>query len=128
MNSVSFKGTPVFVNPTKKIINATASEIAAAVRQAHEMASRDLGIPVRPLRPISGKKLREINPDSFERAGTLTLYGQEAFNYINGKQLGITIESTLNAYSKAIRNFIKNNVYHENDGTGSVSRYFDIIQ
>ena len=127
-NSVSFSGAHVFVNPTKKIANATASEIAATVRQAHEMVSKELGLTIKPLRPISGKTLKKLNPDSFQKNGTLTTQGMAAFDSINGTQLGVTSNSSLNAFSKAIRNFIKNNIYNEGNGTGTISRLFDTIQ
>ena len=127
MYNVSFSGSPVFINPNKKIANATASELAAVINRGFKQASVDLGREVKPIRKISGKSLMKINPDSFDKTTRkLNEVGKEGFEAVNGRMLGLNLDSKLTDFGRSVKNLVKKIAYFEDDGkTASVSVFFD---
>ena len=69
MSNVSFGKAPVHVCPTKYIKNARDVEIAEAINKGVRLAAYDMNVDVKHPRAriMSGKLLRETNPDSFDK-------------------------------------------------------------
>lgn len=111
MDNVSFCGAKVFSNPSKFIKNAKASEIAEAINIGVRQAGDDIGKKI--IHPhlegkMTGALLKEINPDSFDKATqTLTDAGKKGFNKIYGKQFGVTVESKLKDLMQCARKVAK---------------------
>ena len=98
MNNVSFGKAKVFVNPGMYVKNAKSSEIAEAINIGVKQASKELGVKVTHpnLGQMTGKLLRETNPDSFNKTTqTLTEAGKKGFNKLYGSQIGVTTESKM---------------------------------
>lgn len=115
-SNVSFSGrVPVKMN--QYIKNASAEKIAANINDAfHNMGTK-------PLRPVSGKSLMEINPDCFDKkTHLLTDQGQKHFNKVN-KQLDVNTNSTMGDYYRAMASYIQNFSFD-----GIVNRFFDVFQ
>ncbi len=115
----------VALNPNEKIENMTAGKLAKATNYAFELASQDIGRTVEPIRKISGKSLKELNPESFDSSGRLTEKGKEGFDAVNGRMLGLNTSSKTHEYINALRAQIAKIAYFEDDGTASVSTHFD---
>ncbi len=125
LNSVSFAGRRVFVSPNKKVGDSTASEIAQTINSAYRVAGRKLNVPdLKPLRPVSGKTMVELNPDCFDKDRKLTETGRDAFNRVNNN-LGVSTESSMGEYSNAIKNYIVN--YYDKGMEGNVCHLFDVL-
>lgn len=127
ISNVSFCSSygKVALNPNEKIENMTAGKLARATNDAFELASKDIGRTVKPIRKISGESLKRINPEAFDRSGKLTDAGKEGFVAVNGRMLGLGLDSKTHEYVTAMRNQIAQTAYFEDDGTASVSTYFD---
>ena len=128
MFNVSFSSHygKVALNPNEKIGNMTAGKLAQATNDAFELASQDIGRTVKPIRRISGESLKRINPESFDASGRLTQTGKEGFVAVNGRMLGLGLDSKTHEYVKALREQIAKTAYFEDDGkTASVATCFD---
>lgn len=115
-SNVSFSGrVPVKMN--QYIKNASAEKIAANINDAfHNMGTK-------PLRPVSGKSIMQINPDCFDKkTHLLTEQGKELFNKVN-KQIDVSADSTMGDYYRAIVSYIQNFSFE-----GMVNRFFDTFQ
>ena len=128
--SPSFAGrSPYFdsprLNPQSSIGDGTAGQQAVAINYGYELASKELGCEIKPLRKITGTSLKKLNPKSFDRSGKLTERGKEGFNAINGRMLGLTTDSKMHEYVTELKKQIVKTAYIEDDGTASVSTYFD---
>lgn len=119
MFNVSFGARVPFI-PTKRIIDARASEIGQAINSAFNTSN----VPnVKPSRPISGASLERINFDCFDKkTHKLNPKGQHDFDILN-KDLGITVSSKMSEYVAAIRDYIQ-----KFNDEGKVYRLFDQIK
>ena len=125
LNSVSFAGRRVFVSPNQKVKNSTASEIAQTINSAYNVAGQELNVPgLKPLRPVSGKTMVELNPGCFDKGRKLTETGLKAFNAVNGS-LGVSTESSMGEYSNAVKNYIVK--YYDKGMEGNVCHLFDVL-
>ena len=124
MFNVSFSGR-IHYNPNIKIKNAKASQIADAINRGFKKGSNDLGMRVKPIRPINGKTLMKINYDCFDKkTELLNEKGIEGFNSINPRTINVSTESKISDYVEAVRTFVRN--YTDSDGF--LCRLFDQIQ
>ena len=126
----SFAGrSPYFekprLNPKSQIGENTAGQLALATNYGFELASKELGCEVKPIRKITGTSLRKLNPKAFDKSGKLTEKGKEGFNAVNGQALGLTTSSKMHEYVSELKNQIVKTAYIEDDGTASVATYFD---
>ncbi len=122
---VSFSARRVFVSPNKKVGDATASELAQTINSAYNVASKQLNDKdLKPLFPVSGKAMIEKNPFCFNKEKKLTETGKNAFNSVNEK-LGVTTDSTIGQYSKAIQKYIT--TYYDLGYEKNVCRMFDVL-
>ena len=125
INAVSFGNRRVFVSPMQKVGDSTASEIAQTINSAYNVAAKDLkDEDLKPLRPVSGRTMIEKNPYCFNKEKKLTVTGKDAFNKVN-EELGVTTESTMGQYSKAIQNYIK--TYYDKGYERNVCHLFDVL-
>ena len=124
MLNVSFSGR-VHFNPNIKIKNARASQIADAINRGYQKGSNDLGMQVKPIRPINGKSLMKINYDCFDKkTEMLNEKGIEGFNSIYPRTINISAESKISDYVEAVRTFVRD--YTDTDGF--LCKLFDQIQ
>ncbi|MBR6162777.1 hypothetical protein IKQ26_02635 [bacterium] len=122
---VSFSARRVFVSPNKKVGDATASELAQTINSAYNVASKQLNDKdLKPLFPVSGKTMIEKNPYCFDKNKKLTEAGKDAFNIVN-EALGVSTDSTMGQYSKAIQNYIAK--YYDLGYEKNVCRMFDVL-
>ena len=125
LNNVSFQGRRVFVSPSKKVSNATSSEIAQTISSAYNSAAKELHLKeLKPLRPVTGKSIKEINPGCFDKQNKLTQTGKTAFNRVNNP-LGVSVDSSMSEYSNAIKNYITK--YYGLGMDDNVCHLFDIL-
>ena len=122
---LSFQGRHV-VNPNKKVANSTANDIAETINSAYREAGKNLHVQgLKPLRPVTGKTLCQINPDCFEPYNKkITETGRRGFDAVN-KNLGVSSESTMREYSKAMTNYITK--YYDKSIEGNVCHLFDVL-
>ncbi len=115
--NVSFSGrVPVIAN--KHIKNATAEELSSAINNIHHLFG------TKPVKPSSGVSMISKNPGCFDnRTHCLTELGKDCFNKVNSKQLGVTTDSKMSDFIKAMKKFIKEN----SDENGVVYRSFDTL-
>ena len=125
LNNISFQGRRVFVSPNKKVSNATSSEIAQTISSAYNSAAKELHLKeLKPLRPVTGKSMKELNPGCFDKQNKLTQTGKAAFNYVNDS-LGVTVDSSMAEYSNAIKNYITQ--YYGLGIENNVCHLFDVL-
>ena len=122
---VSFSARRVFVSPMQKVGDSTASELAQTINSAYNVAAKQLNDKdLKPLFPVSGKTMIEKNPYCFDKDKKLTVTGKDAFNSVN-EELGVTTDSTIGQYSKAIQNYIT--TYYDLGYEKNVCRMFDVL-
>ena len=125
INAVSFGSRRVFVSPMQKVGDSTASELAQTINSAYNVAAKNLkDKDLKPLFPVSGKSMIEKNPYCFDKNKKLTETGKKAFNTVN-KDLGVSTESTMGQYSKAIKNYIEQ--YYDLGYERNVCHMFDVL-
>lgn len=114
-NQVSFQGrVPIPANT--KIKNASAEVLSSAINNVHHLLGS------KPVRESSGKSMIVKNLECFDpKTHCLNSLGQNRFNKVNEKQLGVTADSNLSDFMKAMSNFIRKNA----DEDGTVYRSFD---
>ena len=114
------------VNPNKKVGNSTANDIAQTINDSYKKAGEKLNKKgLKPLRPVTGKTLAEINPDRFEPSTKkMTETGRNGFDKVN-KDLGVSSKSTMKEYSNAITDYITKNF--DKGMEGNVCHLFDVI-
>ena len=108
MNNVSFGKAKVFVNPGMYVKNAKPSEIAEAINIGVKQASKELGIKITHpnASQMTGKLLREANPDSFSKTTqTLTEEGIKKFDKLYGSQIGVTSKSKMSELIAGVKSF-----------------------
>ena len=125
LSNVSFQGRRVFVSPSKKVSNATSAELAQTISSAYNAAGKELNVKtLKPLRPVTGKSMKEINPGCFDKQNKLTETGKNAFNHVNGF-LGVSTDSSIAEYSNAIKNHITE--YYGLGMEDNVCHLFDVL-
>ena len=122
---LSFQSRHV-VNPNKKVANSTANDIAETINSAYREAGEKLHVQgLKPLRPVTGKTLYNNNPDCFTPYNKkITETGRRGFDAVN-ESLGVSSESTMKEYSKAMTDYITK--YYDKGMDGNVCHLFDVL-
>ena len=108
MDNISFGKAKVFVNPGMYVKNAKSSEIAEAINIGVKQAGKELGVKIKHpnATQMTGKLLREANPDSFHKTTqTLTDAGKKGFNKLYGSQMGVTTNSKMSELIAGVKSF-----------------------
>lgn len=117
--------TPIFTKARvivfgKDLIKDTTDKrLSAAINIVHH------GLFTKPVRPSSGIGMALKNPGCFDpKTHCLTPLGIDCFNKVNADQLGVTADSTVRDFMRAMSSFIKETA----DENGQVYRSFDTFR